>query len=292
MLPIAVISSILIALVLYIFLQVAFIGSVPTAQVAHGWSTINFRSPYVELLLIANLQIMVTMIYTGSVVSPGACGTAFLASSSRVLYSLAKQKNLPAFLGKLHPTYHSPRSSIIVCTIVGCLFLFLFKGWYNLVAIISVLHIFSYLAAPIVTIANRTKNKLIMAERDQFKLKGAYILAPILMFVLSVLLFYAAWPLTAEMLLLLLPGFAFYFYYDLKYFKDQKFSKTFKGASWLLFYIIGISFIVYIGDNPANGNTVSTVTSLILLAILSVLTYVYGAFFAVDKEKMKVLKED
>jgi amino acid transporter len=284
MLPIAVISSVLIALVLYVVLQVVFIGSVEPNMLAQGWAHVNYRSPYVELLLLANMQIMATIIYAGSVISPGVCGVAFMASGSRIMYSLSHEKHLPAALSRVHPIYKNPRNAIIACTLIGCLFLFLFKGWYALVAVISVLHIFSYLAAPIITIANRTKNKDVMAHTDQFKLKGAYILAPILMFVLSTLLFYAAWPLTGEMLILILPGLAFFFYYERKWFRDEKFSSVFKGASWLIIYILGISLIAFLGDNPVDGNMIDTTTSMILLAVLSVFTYVYGAFYAVDKK--------
>lgn len=290
MLPIAITASILFTLILYVLLQVVFIGSLSPNLIAQGWASVNFRSPYIELLLLANMQLMVTVIYIGAVVSPGVCGAAFVASSSRIMYSLSQQKQLPAFLSRLHPVHHNPRNAIIVTTLVGFIYLFIFKGWYTLVAVISVLHIFSYVAAPIVTIANRTKNKQVMAAKDQFKLKGAYILAPILLFILSILLFYAAWPLTGEMLVFILPGLLFYFYYDFKYNPHEKFTKSIKGASWLIFYIIAISLIAYLGNNPKHGNMISTDTSMILLAILAGITYIYGAFYAPQKKSEEALE--
>lgn len=289
MLPIAVASSILMALVLYLLLQVVFVGSISPSALAQGWSHINFRSPYIDLLIAANFQIMITMVYAGSVISPGVCGVAFVASGSRIMYSLAYQKHLPSILARIHPLYKNPRNAIIACALFGCVFLFLFKGWYELVAVISVLHIFSYLAAPIVTIANRTKHRSVMAHSDQFSLKGAYVLAPILMFVLSVLLFKAAWPLSGEMLVLILPGLALYFYYERKYFKNEHFWKYLKGASWLILYILGISFITYLGNNPLHGNSVSESVSMVLLAALAVFTYVYGAFYCVDGDPPRVM---
>jgi amino acid transporter len=281
MLPIAVISSILLALVVYFLLQVVFIGSINPSMLAQGWEHINYRSPYVDLLLLANMQLMVTTVYAGSVISPGACGAAFMASSSRVLYSLSQQKHLPAFLSRLNPVYQNPRTSIITCTLVGLLFLFIFKGWYQLVAVISVIHVFSYLPAPVITIANRIKNPRILNSKDQFVLPGGKVFAPILLFILSLLLFYAEWPLTGEMLVLLLPGFVFYFYYEYKIYHFDGFKKALKGASWLLLYILGISLIAFMGDNPSIGQEmISTPVSIGLLAVLSVFTYIYGAFFA------------
>ncbi len=284
-LPIAVIGSILFALVVYVLLQLVFIGSIDPTKLAQGWAAINYRSPYVDLLLLANMQIMVTIVYLGSVISPGVCGTTFLASSSRILYSLSHEKHLPSFLSDLNPRYQNPRKSIITCTVFGSIFLFLFKGWFELVAVISVLHLFSYLPAPIITIANRIKNPGILTAKNQFTISFGKLLAPILLFMLSVLLFYAAWPLTGEMLILILPGLCFYFYYEYRYYHFVGFAKAFKGTSWLIYYIIGISVIAYLGDNSSLGhNIISKSTSMVLLALLSLIIYVYGAFYAVHHE--------
>jgi amino acid transporter len=284
MLPIAVIASIMIALVLYVMLQIVFTGAVSPAMLTQGFAHVNLRSPYVDLLMMANLQIMVTIIYAGSVISPTACGAAFLASSSRILYSMADNKHMPVFLSVINPIYKNPRKAVVTSTIIGCLYLFLFRGWYHLVAVISVLHVFSYIAAPIITMANRIKHKEILKSAGQFILPGAKVLAPILLFILSTLLFYAAWPLTGEMLILIVPGLCFYFYYERKNSPDAHFLKSFKGASWLVLYILGISLITFLGDHSdSTRNLISTPVSMVLLAILSGVIYVYGAFFCAEK---------
>jgi CheY-like chemotaxis protein len=46
--PFAVIGSILLALVIYVLLQVAYIGAVNPADVAKGWSHFNFASPFAD----------------------------------------------------------------------------------------------------------------------------------------------------------------------------------------------------------------------------------------------------
>lgn len=276
MLPIAIFGSIILAFVIYFLLQVVFIGSVDPTKIAEGWNQINMRSPYVDLLLLANLHLVVLTIYAGSIISPSATGSIFVASGSRILYSLSEQKHVPAFLSRLNPTYHNPRLAMITCTIVGCLFLVLFQGWYKLVAVISVLHVFSYVSAPMVVLANRLR----YPERlkpNQFKVPFAYVLGPFLLFVLSTLLFYAAWPLTLEMSCLFIPGLVFYFYYEYRNYRNQDFSKMLVSASWLLIYVVGICVIAYLGDNPTLGqNIISTHESLILLALLSVWTTYYG----------------
>ncbi|MFN7096663.1 MAG: APC family permease, partial [Gammaproteobacteria bacterium] len=115
-LPIAIIGSILFTLLIYLLLQAVFIGSINPTALANGWQGLNFRSPYVDLLLLANLQLMVTTVYVGSVLSPSACGAAFIASSSRIMHSLSSEGHLPNFLGVLNPIYRNPRHAIVACT--------------------------------------------------------------------------------------------------------------------------------------------------------------------------------
>ncbi|MDF2940087.1 MAG: amino acid permease [Gammaproteobacteria bacterium] len=285
MLPIAIVSSILITFVIYMLLQIVFVGSLTPSMLAHGWGAINLRSPYVDILLLMNLQLMVIGVYASSVVSPSATGALFIASSSRILFSLSHEKHLPAFLSQLNPIYYNPRKSIVASTLVGCIFLFLFKGWYELVAVISVIHLFSYLPAPIIVIANRIKNKSILVKKDQFIMPFAKIFAPVLLFILSMLLFSAQWPLAGEMLILVVPGLLFYTYYEYKNHRGKGFLKALRGASWLIFYILGISLIAYMGNNPAHAvQQISTTVSTICLVVLTLFTYFYGVYFAMDDE--------
>ncbi len=283
MLPIAVLGSIAIAFVLYFLLQGVFIGSLTPTIVMKGWHTINFRSPYIDLLLLANFHIVVLSIYIGSVISPGACGSGFLASSARIIYSLSRHNHLPKFLSILNPQHQSPRYAVIACTVVGCGILFIFKGWYDLVAVISILHVFSYIPAPIVALANRRLHPQI--HERQFLLPFGKILSPLLLFILSVLLFYAAWPFTGEMLFFIVPGLCFYFYYEWQHHHWEEFYVQVRGASWLIFYLVGITFISFLGQNHSRPKNILPIgTSMILIVLLSGLIAWYGIRVAVTKK--------
>jgi hypothetical protein len=48
-------------------------------------------------------------------------------------------------------------------------------------------------------------------------------------------------------------------------------------------YFIGLCLIVFFGDNHSPANIISTRESMIFLFILSVVVYVYGAFYSFDK---------
>jgi amino acid transporter len=284
-LPIAVIGSIAISFVVYDLLLIVFVGSISPSALAHGWSEINFRSPYVQLLLLANFQLLVSAVYIGSVVSPGVCAVTFVASSARIMFSLSREGHMPKALSTLHSKYNTPWNAIIMNTIVGSIFLLFFKGWYSLVAVISVLHLFSYVPAPIITIANRLKNGRLARNSGHFTLPFAHVLAPALLFLLSILIFSAGWPLADEMALLIAPGLAFYFYYEYKEDRVGSFWSAFKGASWLVFYILGISIITFLANHSGHSaQIISHSAGIWLLLALSVITYVYGAYYAYSHE--------
>ena len=281
-LPIAVLGSIFITFILYLLLQFVFIGALDSKLVLSGWQNIHFRSPYINLLLLANMQVMVWVIYVSSVLAPAACGSAFLASSSRMLYALSNDKLLPQFLSFLNPKYHSPRNAVIACTVVGCIALLLFRSWSSLVGVISILHLFSYLSAPVMVIASRLKK--LSTTNKKFSLPLAHILAPIIFIALSFLLFFSAWPLVPEMMALIIPGLMFYYYYQLKVYSIQKMLKLFFHASWIIIYFTGLNIICYFGNNlNMQTNIWSIETSSVVLTIFSYLVFIYGAYFSYEK---------
>lgn len=288
----AVIGSVLAALIIYLLLQLTFEGSVGTQALANGWAHVNFRSPYIQLLMLANFHMMVLIVYFGAVISPAACGTTFLASSSRIMYSLANQNHLPGFIKRLHPKYQNPRNSIIVCTLVGIGLTFLFQGWNDMVAVISILHVFSYVPAPIIALANRRDEKLRRQKAGkqpqksrQFVLPMANILGPFVLFILSVLLYYSEWIHDLEMLIFILPGLAFFIYYDIKRAYSKDFKSNLLAASWLVVYLICIVIINFLSDPHSTHDLLSTPIGLVLLAILSIITVFYGVKVANFKGK-------
>ncbi|HLX53219.1 MAG TPA: hypothetical protein VKR58_04735, partial [Aquella sp.] len=234
----------------------------------------------VDLLLAANFQVMAWGVMSTSAIAPAACGAAFVASTSRMLFALSRAKLLPAFLGKLDEKYHTPRPAILLNFFLGGSFLFMFKGWTQLVAIISVFHIFSYLSMPVVVVAYRRQLAANLTKVDSFRLPFAPFFAVIVIFILALLLFFAAWPNIGYMSVLVLPGLGFFFYYEYKNFGTKEMWKLVKNGSWLLYFMVGISLICYLGNNPA-GNLINLSTSIALVAIISTSSFFYGIFSAV-----------
>jgi amino acid transporter len=61
--PRAVLTALLLSMVLYIALQLAFLGAVPGADLIHGWHGVDFDSPFAELATSLNLTWLSWVLY-------------------------------------------------------------------------------------------------------------------------------------------------------------------------------------------------------------------------------------
>jgi amino acid transporter len=147
----SMILALLLTASLFSLLQLAFMGATPHAMLqSTGWNGINFSSPFVQLTLLFGLHVLSLILIADSVVSPSATGYVLLGATSRMLYSMAKEKQLPgsSFI-KLNQKYNFSRSALIICTLITTAFLWLASSWSSLMLIVSSYFVFGYLAAPI-----------------------------------------------------------------------------------------------------------------------------------------------
>ena len=249
-LPFAIIGSIAIATVVYVLLQIAYLGSVPQAMLATaGWHGIDFSSPFAQLALIVNLNWLAILLYADAFVSPSGTGMTYTASTARMIYGMERNGTLPKIFGTVHPKWGVPRPAMWLNLAVAFLFLFFFRGWDSLAAVISVATIISYLTGPVsVMTLRRTAPEL----HRPFRLVALPIIAGIAFIMSAELLYWAKWPLTGQIILLVVVALPLYFYYQAKS-GWHEFGKQLKGAWWLLFYLIALALVSKIGSAKFGG---------------------------------------
>ncbi len=123
--PRAVVGSILIATVIYVLLQIAFIGAVNPNMLINGWSNLNFNSPFADLAIALNINWLVIVLYLDAFVSPSGTGTTYMATTSRMLYGMEKNGYFPKVFGKLHPIYGVPRFAMMFNLMICFVFFFI-----------------------------------------------------------------------------------------------------------------------------------------------------------------------
>ena len=272
--PFAVLGSILLAAMIYVVLQLAYLGAVPPTLLAKvGWHGVDFRSPFAELALIVNLNWLAVLLYADAFVSPSGTGITYTAGTARMIYGMVRNGTLPAVLGRLHPVYGIPRPAMWFNLIVSFLFLFFFRGWATLAAVISVALVISYLIGPVSSLAlRRTADKM----HRPFRVAGLPVIAALAFTFATEVLYWAQWPLTGEIILLIVIALPVYLFYQAQN-RWADFARQLRASWWLIVYLPTIAFVSWAGSARFGGHDYLTWGwDLSVVAALGLMFFIWG----------------
>jgi amino acid transporter len=214
--PLGTVGCVVIPLVIYIGLQVAFLGAINWADagVAPGDWVALASSPWADGPLaaalhasgIALLGAFVSVLLLDAILSPGAAGYIYLGSGARVGYSLAVHKFFPQFLTKIN-RHGVPAASAVVSTAVGCLFFLPAPSWYRLVGFISSALVLSTLAASVALVVFR---RTAPALPRPYRLSAARLFAPAGFAAATLIIYWAGFVTLFNLDTILLGGMAMY----------------------------------------------------------------------------------
>ncbi len=287
--PFAIFGSIALSTVVYLLLQVAFLGSVAPDHLSEGWAALEYSSPFAQLALALNLNWLALLLYADAFVSPSGTGSAYTAATARMIYAMERSGTVPEVLGRVHPKYGIPRPAMWFNLLVAFIFLFFFRGWGKLAAVISVATIITYLVVPIsVMVLRRTAPNL----HRPLRVPGLGVLAPMAFVLATLMLFWARWPHTGQIMLLLILPLPVYLYYQAK--GDWRdFGRQLRASWWLLAYLIAITVLSWAGSKEFEGHDyIGYGWDQLCVAVTSLAFYFWGvrsgwrtpAVIAVEKD--------
>jgi amino acid transporter len=248
--PFAIFGSIALSTVVYLMLQVAFIGAVDPEHLREGWAGLEYSSPFAQLALALNLNWLAILLYADAFVSPSGTGTTYTATTARMIYAMERSGTVPEVLGRVNPRYGIPRPAMWFNLAVSFIFLFFFRGWGKLAAVISVATIITYLVVPVsVMVLRRTAPDL----HRPLRVPGLAVLAPVAFVLATLMLFWARWPHTGEIMLLLILPLPVYLYYEGKG-GWMNFARPLGAAWWLIAYLLVITALSWAGSKQFEGH--------------------------------------
>ena len=248
--PISVLASILLATIIYALLQIAFIGATPPALLTYGWSGVNFSSPFAQLALALNMGWLSFLLYADAFASPSGTAATYTATTARMIYAMVHCSALPAFFGKIDEKSGVPRRAMWLDLVVSFLFLFYLRDWGSLAAVISVTVIISYLAGPVsVAVLRRTAPSV----HRPLRIPGVGIFAGVAFVLTTLLLYWARWPLTGEVIVLIALAMPIYIWAEWRS-GWRQFGRQVKAALWILVYMPSLALVSYLGS-PKFGGT-------------------------------------
>jgi amino acid transporter len=287
--PFAIFGSIALSTVVYLMLQVAFLGSVAPDHLGEGWAALEYSSPFAQLALALNLNWLALFLYADAFVSPSGTGSTYTATTARMIYAMERSGTVPEVFGRVHPKYGIPRPAMWFNLLVSFIFLFFFRGWGKLAAVISVATIITYLVVPIsVIVLRRTAPNL----HRPLRVPGLPLLAPMAFVLATLMLFWARWPHTGQIMLLLILPLPVYLYYQAKG-NWRDFGRQLRASWWLFAYLIVITILSWAGSKEFEGHDyIGYGWDQLCVAVTSLAFYFWGvrsgwrtpAVIAVEKD--------
>lgn len=263
--PVAVIGSVLFCALFYVFLQYAFIVSIPDEWLAHGWNEIKgseHLAPFIGISASIGLGLWSQVVLLDSVITPSSAVLIYSATTSRIAYAMSLNKLLPQSLQKLN-RFGIPHHAILLNFIVGCLLFLPLPSWELLLQFQSTAMIIAYLIGPVALICFRH------ADNDfsrPFKLPQAHLIAQITFFICTLIIFWTGWHANILLLIFTMGGLGFYALLN-QYASNKLNKKDFSQAIWLIGYLLIVNAICYL--NTMNMlNLTSTYCALLVVSVI------------------------
>jgi len=203
--PLALIFSLLICLIVYGSLQVAFIGALDAAELKDGWAGLHFGGdlgPLAALATAVGALWVVSLLDTTARISSFASGLVSVGSNARLGLALAQNGLFPKFMETLS-NQGVPLSSLLVNFAASTLFFFALP-FDQVIALNTSTVVLSFIVGPIAVVAFR---ELLPEAQRGFRLPAAPISGCIAFIAATLIIYWAGWNTMLHLGLCLATGF-------------------------------------------------------------------------------------
>ncbi|WP_369789102.1 APC family permease [Rouxiella sp. WC2420] len=272
--PIAIVLAIAISFVVYILLQFAFMGAVPTDLLStHGWVGLKsvFQSPYADLARSLGITWLINLILIDAVISPAGTGNIYLAGASRVLFAWAKNGHLFNIFAKVDPKSGVPRGALWLSLVLAIAWTLPseFQVWGGLIGAVTSATVFTYLPGPVNAGVLRAR---LPGLKRPFKLPVFGLISPLAFIASSLLIYWSGWSVNILLIPILLIAWVAYVVFGKK---DENFGRDVKSSIWLLVYYLIVLVLSYLGTY-GGINAISSPMDMVLLIIVTLVCYYWG----------------
>lgn len=250
--PLSTAGSVIACLLLYLGLQVCFIGAIdPKSITSGGWASLNSVGdigPFLGLATALGLTWLLHMLYANAVISPLGAGLIYVTSTARILYAMSKMGYVPAFISKLNQQ-RLPVWAIVVNFFLGMLIFLPFPGWQAMVNFLISAIVITYAMGPLGLIALRFS----LAEKERpFKLPWANMLCLLAFYCCNLFSYWTGWQTISKLAITLLLGMSMFLlaYYRRKINISRQ---EILSGLWFIYYLIGLIVLSYLGSFDGLG---------------------------------------
>jgi amino acid transporter len=290
--PRAVIYSVIIGAVVYIALQVVFLGALPHSQIGHSWAHgayTQMTGPFAQIATLVGVGWLAAILYADAIISPGGTGLIYTTSSSRVSYGLSRNGYFPTVY-EATDRRGVPWFGLITAFVVGCVCFLPFPSWTSLVGLITAASVLMYAGAPLAFGVFR--RRLPDAERP-WRAPAGSVLAPLSFVVANLLILWSGWNTDWRLGIAIAIGYVILVVTRVLGLNSESPQLDLKAASWLPFYLVGMGAIVYLSDfGPMSSPVFPLWWDIVAVAIFSLGIYYWAMAVALPRERIEEMIGD
>ncbi|CAM3713366.1 APC family permease [Alicyclobacillus pomorum] len=280
--PVAIILAVLLSAGLYILLQLAFVGGIPTSDLAGGWGTVKqkFNLPFRDIALVLGFGWLAGLITFDAIVSPNGTGNIYLSATSRVIFGWARNGTFFKVFGKVDERTGVPRAALWLGFFASLFWTLPFPSWDAMVSVVSSATVLTYIVGPISAHAFRY-NAPDLAR--PFYLKGMGIISPLAFIIASEIIYWTGWKTDSWLLGSMLVMFVLYLIFSKSVPKGQvSLAQQVKSSWWLIVYFAIMIVLSYFGTFEGTG-AIRGPWDQIVVALISVVVYYWGVKTALPR---------
>ncbi|MBP0450061.1 APC family permease [Kitasatospora sp. RG8] len=288
--PRAVLGSVVIGTLIYVLLQVVFIGALPPETFAGGWTNLDFpgiSGPFAGLSTLIGLGWLATVLRIDAIISPAGTGLVYITSSSRVTYGLSRNGYAPQTL-QFTDKRSVPWLGLIIAWVAGVLCFLPFPSWQRLVGFITSAVVLMYAGAPL---AFGVLRKRLPGLERSYHLPGGTIISPIAFVVASLVIYWAGWDTLWRLGLAILIGYVLlggYSAYSVSKGVPNAPRMDFKAGQWLPVYLVGMGLTSWQGTfgEGSQGN-LPLWWDILVVVLFSLVIYYWALAVALPVEEIE-----
>jgi amino acid transporter len=288
--PRAVIGAVVIGTLLYLALEIAFIGALNPSNLIHGWANPVSKGdfgPYATLATELGLGWLAVILYVDAFISPADTGLIYVGTSARLAYGLGHSGYVPKGVSALS-SRGVPYTSIILAFIVGLVCFLPFPSWQSLVGLITDATVIMYAFAPITLLALRK------ADPDRtrpYRLPAASILAPLAFIAANEIIYWTSWTTVEKLMLAIVLG---YVVFGISFALGRPMERPPldpKSLIWILPWFIGLAVISYHGQYGGT-KLIPEWVDLGVVAVFSLVIFFLAVGLRLSAERVVAAIED
>ena len=296
--PLAVIGSVLITAVLYVALQLAFIGAVQPTDLtkSHGWANLDFANDFGPLAAIASiigLGWLATILYVDAIISPADTGLIYTTVTGRVSDAMGRHGNAPRVLAKTTPR-GVPLMSLFLAFVVGLIIFLPFPSWQQLVGFVTSSTVLSFGAGCVAIGALRRE---LPNHQRPFRIPFGDAIPFLALYSSNLIVYWAGWDTNWKLFVAILIGFALLgLFYATG--KGDAPSLDLRHGWWTLPWLGGLALVSYLGSYPEKSEHKGTLAAIsfgwgfIVVFVLTALVYYLGVRSRLPRAKVEQYVQD